>query len=105
MEQQDTYSILLFILIAIFVGGIVVALIMSVAETRMKTTLKRAQTQRRNPPPLAEVARSTSSLAPGLVSDGSRMCLRLGCHTLNHPAARYCRRCGNALPPQSLSRA
>ena len=103
--QQDSYSILLFVLIAFFLCGIFVALMMSIGETRMKTALKAAQAQRRNPPPLAEVARSTSSLAPGLISNGSRMCPRLGCHTLNHSAARFCRRCGNALPPKMPSQA
>lgn len=100
---QDNSSILVFILIAFFACGIVVALIMSVGEARMKTVLKTAQAQRRNPPPLAQFARSRPSLALGLKSDGSRLCPRLGCHTLNDSAARFCRRCGNALPPKMPS--
>jgi hypothetical protein len=102
---QDNSSILVFILIAFFASGIVVALIMSVGEARMKTVLKTAQAQRRDPPPLAEVARSSASLGPRPASVRSRLCPRLGCHTLNDSAARYCRRCGNPLPPKMPSQA
>lgn len=98
--MANTLPILLFLLV-LTIG---IALIMSVGEMRMKTMLKTAQAQRRNPPPLAELARSTSLLAPGLISDGSRLCPRLGCHMLNGSAARFCRRCGNALPPKMPSR-
>ncbi len=33
-----------------------------------------------------------------------RRCPRQGCHAANDAEAKFCRRCGSALPPQMLSR-
>ena len=81
--EPDNYSILYFILLMVFACAVV-------------TVFVRGVFQGLRGDPVPQLLRQYGAV---------QRCPRAGCHTSNVAAARFCRRCGSALPPKMLSRA
>lgn len=81
--QQDNSFILLFVVLMVFVCAMVALFVRGIFHGLRSD-------------PVPQLLRQYGT---------AQRCPRAGCHTSNVAAARFCRRCGNALPPKMLSRA